>query len=154
MIWWYIYWFLVIQSYIWLQKKFFKKIYDILLLSLFKNLSFDNFTNWYTMSEFFYDIHPPLGKLVMFLFANLSEYDGSIEFSRYYAQSFHNYQYIILRITPAFFSSLRVPLIYLTLRFDSFSSCAAFISSFMIICDTSLLTDQRFILSAGMLHWE
>ena len=105
------------------------------------------------MSEFFYDIHPPLGKLVMFLFANLSEYDGSIEFSRYYAQSFHNYQYIILRITPAFFSSLRVPLIYLTLRFDSFSSCAAFISSFMIICDTSLLTDQRFILSAGMLHF-
>lgn len=120
---------------------------------VFDEVHFGNFTNWYTMSEFFYDIHPPLGKLVMFLFANLSEYDGSIQFSKYYAQSFHNTQYIILRITPAFFSSLCAPLIYLTLRFDSFSPYAAFISSFMIICDSSLLTEQRYILSDGMLHF-
>lgn len=120
---------------------------------VFDEVHFGNFTNWYTMSEFFYDIHPPLGKLVMFLFANLSEYDGSIQFSRYYAQSFHDPQYIILRITPAFFSSLCAPLIYLTLRFESFSPYAAFISAFMIICDSSLLTEQRFILSDGMLHF-
>ena len=119
---------------------------------VFDEVHFGNFTNWYTKSEFFYDIHPPLGKMVMFLLANLSEYDGNIEFMKNYGSDYHNPQYIILRLTPAIFSSLCAPLIYLALRFDSFTPYAAFIASFMVICDTSLLTEQRFILSDGMLH--
>ncbi|OHT04610.1 Dolichyl-phosphate-mannose-protein mannosyltransferase [Tritrichomonas foetus] len=120
---------------------------------VFDEVHFGNFTNWYTKSEFFYDIHPPLGKMVMFLFANLSEYDGDIDFSGNYARSFRNSQYVILRLTPAIFSSLCAPMIYLALRFDSFSSYAAFISAFLMCCDSSLLTEQRFILSDGMLHF-
>lgn len=118
---------------------------------VFDEVHFGNFTNWYTESEFFYDIHPPLGKLVMFFFANLSEYDGSIDFNKQYAKPYKNHQYIILRITPAIFSSLCAPLIYLSLRFDSFSCYGAFVSSIMLIADTSLLTEQRYILSDGML---
>ena len=120
---------------------------------VFDEVHFGNFTNWYTLSEFFYDIHPPLGKLVMFLIANLSEYKGDIDFEGRYGNSYQNEDYIILRITPAFFSSFCAPLIYLTVRFSSFSRTAAFVASFFVIFDTSLLTEQRFILSDGMLHF-
>jgi len=120
---------------------------------VFDEVHFGNFTNWYTKSEYFYDIHPPLGKLVMFLFANLSEYNGNIDFEGWYAKKYLDEQYIILRITPAFFSSLCAPMIYMSMKFLGFSSMAAFVSSFCMIFDTSLLTEHRFILSDGMLHF-
>ena len=120
---------------------------------VFDEIHFGNFTNWYTKSEFFYDIHPPLGKLIMFLFANLSEYDGNINFEKNYGKPYDDDQYVILRLTPAFFSSLCAPLIYLTVRFSNFSRIAAFVASFFIVFDTSLLCEQRFILSDGMLHF-
>ena len=120
---------------------------------VFDEVHFGNFTNWYSLSEYFFDIHPPLGKLVMFLFANLSEYKGDIDFEGRYGRSYENDDYITLRLTPAIFSSLCAPLIYLTVRFSSFSHTAAFVSAFFIIFDTSLLTEQRLILSDGMLHF-
>jgi dolichyl-phosphate-mannose--protein O-mannosyl transferase len=120
---------------------------------IFDEIHFGSFTNWYVKSEFFYDIHPPLGKLVMFLFAKLAEYDGSLDFKRGIGREYATEDYIALRITPAFFSALCVPLLYLSLRFDSFSSASAFVSSFLAACDSSLLAEHRYILSDAMLHF-
>lgn len=120
---------------------------------VFDEVHFGNFTNWYSTSEYFFDIHPPLGKLVMFYFSNLSEYNASINFERLYAKKHETNDFIFLRIIPAFFSSLCVPMIYLSMRFSSFCYSSSFLSAFMALCDTSLLTEHRFILSDGMLHF-
>jgi dolichyl-phosphate-mannose--protein O-mannosyl transferase len=120
---------------------------------VFDEVHFGTFTNSYIKSEFFYDIHPPLGKIVMFLFAKLAEYNGSIDFDGGYSRPYPSEVYVSLRFTPAFFSSLCIPLLYLTLRFDSFSSTASFLPAFLAACDSSLLTEHRFILSDGMLHF-
>lgn len=119
----------------------------------FDEVHFGNFTNWYTQSRFFFDIHPPLGKLIMFLFANLSEYDGSIRFEGEKVRQYTNPDYVQLRITPAFFSSMCPVLIYLAMRFSSFSKCASFAAASLVCFDTSLLCEGRFILSDGMLHF-
>ena len=116
---------------------------------VFDEVHFGNFTNWYTKSQFYFDIHPPLGKLIMFLFANLSEYDGNINFRSNYKDE----SYVILRITPAFFSSLCPSLLYLTMRFSSFSKCASFMTAFMICFDNSMISEGKFILSDGILHF-
>jgi dolichyl-phosphate-mannose--protein O-mannosyl transferase len=120
---------------------------------VFDEVHFGSFTNWYILSEFFYDIHPPLGKLIMFLMANLSEYDAGIDFEHRYGSSYPSEAYVTLRHTPAFFSSLCMPLIYLAVRFDSFNPTSALLASFMVGCDSSLLTEHRYILSDGMLHF-
>jgi dolichyl-phosphate-mannose--protein O-mannosyl transferase len=120
---------------------------------VFDEVHFGNFSNWYTRSEFFFDIHPPLGKLVMFLFANLSEYDGSLEFGGENQRGYPNGEYIPLRITPAFFSAMCPCLLYLAVRFASFSKCAAFAAASLACFDTSLLCEHRFILSDGLLHF-
>ncbi|KAK8899399.1 hypothetical protein M9Y10_001715 [Tritrichomonas musculus] len=117
----------------------------------FDEVHFGNFTNWYTKSQFFFDIHPTLGKLLMFGFANLSEYDGNLGFhsTRHYSSC----SYISLRVTPAIFSALCCPLIYLTLRFTGFGYLSAITASILLITDTSLATEGRFILSDGILHF-
>ena len=121
---------------------------------VFDEVHFGNFTNWYTKSRFFFDIHPPLGKLIMFMFANLSEYDGEIEFNNDAdGKAYENGTYIPLRITPAFFGAMCSPMVYLTVRFASFSKCAAFAAASLVCFDTSLLSEHRFILSDGMLHF-
>jgi dolichyl-phosphate-mannose--protein O-mannosyl transferase len=120
---------------------------------VFDEVHFGNFTNWYTRSEFFFDIHPPLGKLIMFLFANLSEYDGTIKFAGDNIRSYNTTEYIPLRITPAFFSAMCPALLYFCVRYASFGKCAAFAAAALACFDTSLLTEHRFILSDGLLHF-
>jgi dolichyl-phosphate-mannose--protein O-mannosyl transferase len=88
----------------------------------------------------------------MFLFAHLSEYDGRIDFP-HHSGNYRNDGYVFLRITPAFFASLCAPLIYLSLRFDTFSYPSSFVAAMLVACDTSMLTEHRFILSDGMLHF-
>jgi dolichyl-phosphate-mannose--protein O-mannosyl transferase len=120
---------------------------------VFDEVHFGNFTNWYTRSEHFFDIHPPLGKLVMFFVANFSEYGGDIDFEGGYGKVHKTPDFVILRLTPAIFSAFCPPLIYLAMRFSSFSCAASFVTGFLLACDTSMLTEHRFTLSDGMLHF-
>lgn len=119
----------------------------------FDEVHFGNFSNSYTKSEYFFDVHPPVGKLAMFLISNFSQYDGQIDFEKYYGKQYPTPDFILLRITPTVFASFCSPLIYLAMRYSSFSCSASFVSAFLIACDTSFLTEHRFILSDGMLHF-
>jgi dolichyl-phosphate-mannose--protein O-mannosyl transferase len=89
----------------------------------------------------------------MFLFANLSEYNAEIDFEANYGSRYNSVDYVWLRLIPAIFSSFCSPMIYLTIRFSGFSKTAAFVASFFVAFDTSLLCEHRFILSDGMLHF-
>jgi dolichyl-phosphate-mannose--protein O-mannosyl transferase len=120
---------------------------------VFDEVHFGNFTNWYSLSQFYFDIHPPLGKMLMFYFANLSEYDGLLQFANVKGGKYANISYIQLRITPACLSALCCPLAYLSVRLSGFSRIAATTASLLLIFDTSLATEGRFILSDGILHF-
>lgn len=117
----------------------------------FDEVHFGNFTNWYTKSQFYFDIHPTLGKLLMFGFANLSEYDGNLNFHS--TRTYSSCSYISLRLTPALFSSLCCPLVYLAVRFSGYGYLSAITAAMLLITDTSLATEGRFILSDGILHF-
>ncbi|OHT08990.1 Dolichyl-phosphate-mannose-protein mannosyltransferase [Tritrichomonas foetus] len=118
---------------------------------VFDEVHFGNFTNWYTKSQFFFDIHPPLGKLIMFAFSNLSEYDGNLPFHN--TRKYPDCSYVSLRLTPAIFSALCCPLIYVTVRFSGFGYISAITAATLMVTDTSMATEGRFILSDGMLHF-
>lgn len=120
---------------------------------VFDEVYFGNFSNFYIKNQFYYDIHPPLGKLIMFWFANLSEYDGSINFNYVPASGYPIPDYVQLRITPAVFSSFCFPLIYLAMRFSGFSYSASGAAAVLALFDTSTATEGRYILSDGLLHF-
>jgi dolichyl-phosphate-mannose--protein O-mannosyl transferase len=119
---------------------------------IFDEIYFGNFTNYYTLSEFYYDIHPPLAKITMFLFAKLSEYDGSVNFL-HRPQGYTLPDYVHLRVTPASLSALCFPLLYISMRFMRFSRMASLTGTFSSLFDTSMATEGRFILSDGVLHF-
>jgi dolichyl-phosphate-mannose--protein O-mannosyl transferase len=119
---------------------------------VFDEVYFGNFSNFYIHSQFFHDVHPPLGKIIMAIIANLSEYDGSI--------NFHNCptgypipDYVQLRITPATFSALCYPLLYLSMRFMNFGYISSLTGTICALFDTSMATEGRHILSDGLLHF-
>ena len=120
---------------------------------IFDEIHFGNFTNYYTENQFFFDIHPPLAKLIMYKIANLSEYDGSINFFLSSQTNYTQPEYVQLRLTPCIFSSLCIPLIYLALRFSSYTKLSSFTSSCLLLFDTSLLVEGKYILSDGILHF-
>ena len=122
---------------------------------VFDEIHFGNFTNWYIQEKYFFDIHPPLAKLIMAGIAKLSQYDGSIEFSKTYPNEYEKDEinYVSLRITPAVFQSFCFPLIYASLRLFSFNRLTSFSGAIILMFDTSIATEGKFILSDGLLHF-
>ena len=119
---------------------------------VFDEVYFGNFTNFYIKSQFYYDIHPPLAKILMFMFANMSEYDGSINFNSC-PKGYPIPDYVQLRITPATFSALCFPLMYMAMRFLRFGHAASLCGTVLALFDTSMATEGRHILSDGILHF-
>ena len=119
---------------------------------VFDEVYFGNFTNFYIKSQFYYDIHPPLAKILMFMFANMSEYDGSINFNSC-PNGYPIPDYVQLRITPATFSALCFPLMYMAMRFLRFGYVASLCGTILALFDTSMATEGRHILSDGILHF-
>lgn len=119
--------------------------------TVFDEVYFGNFSNFYLSRSFFFDIHPPLGKMLMATVAYYAEYDGKLIFENCPESGYHEGDYVQLRLTPALFSSLTGPFIYLSMRFLNFSPYAGFTAGFLYVCDISFTSEARHILSDGVL---
>ncbi|OHT09246.1 Dolichyl-phosphate-mannose-protein mannosyltransferase [Tritrichomonas foetus] len=119
---------------------------------VFDEAHFGSFTNFYVHGEYFTDIHPPLGKLILFVFAKLNQYDGNTNF-RNNSIPYPNVDYVGLRQAPALFSTFCSPLIYVAMRCFGFSIIASFTAGLMVMCDSSMIVEGRFILTDGILHF-
>jgi dolichyl-phosphate-mannose-protein mannosyltransferase len=121
----------------------------------FDEVHFGNFTSWYVKHKFHFDIHPPLGKMMMAFIAGLGQFEGEI-------RAFHNIgssyavnesQYISLRLIPGIFASFCAPFIYCSSRCLYVDPLSAFMASMFIALDSSFITEAKFVLSDGMLHF-
>ena len=83
---------------------------------VFDEIHFGNFTNWYFRGQYFHDIHPPLGKLIHAVIANFAGYKGEYSFELLDGKKYPSMTYVALRLTPAFFGALCIPLSYLIIR--------------------------------------
>jgi dolichyl-phosphate-mannose-protein mannosyltransferase len=90
---------------------------------------FGKFASYYLRRMFYFDVHPPLGKMLVALGGWLARVDGSFEFpsGTPYPEGF---DYVGMRMFVAAFGTLAVPFTYLTavqLRFGRYASllCAA-----------------------------
>ena len=118
---------------------------------VFDEVHFGNFTNWYIRGQYFHDIHPPLAKLIMAGVAKFAGYNGEYNFGS--VTQYPSMTYVTLRITPAFFGALCVPLTYLVMRTLHTRHFAATIAAFMVLFDVMLIIEARHILSDGILHF-
>ena len=118
---------------------------------VFDETHFGNFTNDYLSGQYFHDIHPPLAKLIMAGIAKLVGYDGSYVFEM--GKPYPTYHYISLRLIPALFSAFVVPLMYITIRVMLCSKLVAVLGAVYVACDLSMITEGKYILTDGILHF-
>lgn len=84
--------------------------------AVFDEVHFGKFVSAYFTGEYYFDIHPPLGKLMVAGVAALSGFEPKSAFAAI-GEPYPDYQYVWLRFSPALFGSLLAPLVYLlTLR--------------------------------------
>jgi len=112
---------------------------------VFDEVHFGKFVSAYFTHQYYFDIHPPLGKMMIAGFANIFGYKGGFDFSQI-GETFNAESLFILRFLPAFFGSLFVILIYGIILSLGFSRKAAFLGGFLVLFDNSFLVQSKFIL--------
>lgn len=112
---------------------------------------FGQFVTGYLSHIYFFDIHPPLAKLLITLVAYLGGFRAdSLSFAQVAAVYTNNY-YILLRLLPALAGAGLPVLIYFLAREMKFEKMTAFFAGILVVFESSLLVESRFVLTDSLL---
>ncbi|PHH53708.1 Dolichyl-phosphate-mannose--protein mannosyltransferase 2 [Ceratocystis fimbriata CBS 114723] len=111
---------------------------------------FGKFGSYYIKNEYYFDVHPPLGKMLVGLSGVLAGYNGTFEFKsgEKYPEELN---YTFMRAFNAAFGIVCVPMAYWTARELHFKRPTVWLISLMVLCENSYTTISRFILLDSML---
>lgn len=112
---------------------------------VFDETHFGKFVSAYFTHEYYFDIHPPLGKLLIAALAALLGYDGGAAFSAI-GESVPVSVLLALRFLPAFAGALLPLALFSFVRAAGGSPRAAFLAGMLAIADTALLVQSKFAL--------
>ncbi|SSD61967.1 probable Dolichyl-phosphate-mannose--protein mannosyltransferase 2 [Saccharomycodes ludwigii] len=111
---------------------------------------FGKFGSYYLRHEFYHDVHPPLGKMLVGLSGYIAGYNGSWDFPS--GEEFPEYlDFVKMRIFNAAFSSMCVPVAYFTAKAIGFSLPTVWLFTILVCFENSYATLGRFILLDSML---
>ncbi|KAL0819896.1 hypothetical protein ABMA28_007908 [Loxostege sticticalis] len=106
---------------------------------------FGKMASWYINRTFFFDVHPPLGKMLIALSGKLTGYDGTFPFEKP-GDKYEGAKYEGMRIFCTTLGALVVPLTFLTIWEMTKSLDSSFIGTMLLLCDVGFLTLNRYIL--------
>lgn len=113
--------------------------------TVFDEVYFGHFASCYFSHEYYFDIHPPLGKMMIAGFAKIFSSQINFNFTQVGQEANKNLLFL-LRFLPVLFGALFVLLIYLFILKIGLSKKAAFLGSFLVLFDNAFLVQSRFIL--------
>ncbi|TRY64235.1 hypothetical protein TCAL_03556, partial [Tigriopus californicus] len=128
----------------------------LVFLDLPRNVVFDEmhygkYASLYLKGTFFFDANPPLGKLILALAGYFAGYEGDFEFQKIGVPYPENFPLMTLRLIPALCGSLITPTVYLILGEMGLSNWAGALAALMVVLDTAILAQSRFILLESMM---
>lgn len=116
---------------------------------VFDEVHFGKFVSAYFSGQYYFDIHPPLGKLLIAAAAHTL----GISFVKDPESTFGQIGSVLnkktlfaMRFLPALFGAMLVPLIYFTILALGLSKKTAFLGGTFVLFDNALLVQSRFIL--------
>ncbi|KFA80464.1 hypothetical protein S40288_02089 [Stachybotrys chartarum IBT 40288] len=145
-------WEFIIAPVIFTLLAIFTRLYKIGISNIvtWDEAHFGKFGSYYIKHEYYFDVHPPLGKMLVGLSGVLAGYNGSFEFKsgEKYPEEVN---YAFMRIFNAFFGIVCIPLAYYTARELKLTRPAVWLVTLMVLCENSYTTISRFILLDSML---
>ncbi|KAH6576752.1 hypothetical protein BASA50_004092 [Batrachochytrium salamandrivorans] len=119
---------------------------------VFDEVHFGKFASYYLRREYFFDVHPPLGKMFLAGVAYIVGYDGHFLFDNIgdnYTEN--NVPYLAMRLWCALCGAAVIPVSYMTLREIGVSIAGATLGALLLVFDNALITQSRLILLDSML---
>src|ERR1700753_495545 len=114
---------------------FFTRMYKIGLSPIvtWDEAHFGKFGSHYLKREFYFDVHPPLGKMLVGLSGYIAGYNGSFEFKSgetYPAEL----NYTVMRVFNSTFGALCVPVAYYTAKELHFRKPTVWFVTLLVLC--------------------
>jgi len=113
--------------------------------TVFDEVHFGGFVSGYFTGKYFFDIHPPLGKLLISGMGYLGEVNPVQNFETI-GREYLDSGYLWLRLLPTLAGVFLPLIIYLLARRLRFSQLGATLAGLFVIFENSILTQSRFIL--------
>ncbi|KAJ2871488.1 hypothetical protein GGH93_004786 [Coemansia aciculifera] len=114
---------------------------------VFDEVHFGKFAGKYLNGTYFFDVHPPLAKMMFAAAGKLAGYDGVFDFKTigldYIAAGV---PYIGMRLMPALLGLSMVPITYITLAALGHAADACALGALLVCFENALLTQSRLIL--------
>ena len=112
---------------------------------VFDEVHFGKFVAAYSTSQYYFDIHPPLGKLVIAGFVKLTGTNPVFNFEKI-GENLPTDSLFAMRFLPAFFGALFVLAIAWLAWLISRNKTVALLAGFLILLDNAVLVQSKFIL--------
>lgn len=113
--------------------------------AVFDEVYFGKFVSNYFTHQYFFDIHPPLGKLLIAGFAWLFHFNPSQSFDSI-GTVYNGHSYMVLRFLPGLASALLPVTLYGIARRLGLRTATAALVGLAVCFDNALITQGRFIL--------
>lgn len=111
---------------------------------------FGKFGTHYIDGTFYFDVHPPLGKMLIGLAGRIAGYTGGYAFTS--GEKYPpNVPYVAMRMIVAAFGSLTVPFGYVIAKNLGFSEATCLLTGAMCLLEVGLVSITRLILLDSML---
>ncbi len=112
---------------------------------VFDEVHFGKFFSSYLKHEYFFDIHPPLGKLIFAATGYVSKFQPTFDFNKI-GEPYPDYSFIWMRLIAAIFGILFPILIFLVLRQLKISFWIALLGMVIAGLESAFLVQSRMIL--------
>lgn len=114
---------------------------------VFDEVHFGKFAAHYISREYYFDVHPPLAKLLFGLAGWFVGFDGHFTFDTIGDNYTDNHvPYVGMRALPAILGSLTVPIVYGIMKESGYGTIIAAFSASLVLFDNAHIAQSRLIL--------